>query len=215
MMRIALALLCLGWAMGTAGAGEIRLATWNLEWFFDHDTNDNDSDLSHEQSAPDAAEYQSRVDGFAEAIASMNPHVLALQEIENEKVVEDIAERLESSHSLDYSVVFVQGRDSYTEQDVAFLVKDGTTVTASRFEFDFEGDDRYKDLSKHLRITATIEGHTLEIITVHLITSTGDRKRQARTLREWAEDLVLENLVILGDFNVALLTCPHFLYQVL
>ena len=215
MPRIALAVLCVGWAtalgcqqQGTssgepaATTGEIRIATWNLEWFFDHDTRDNESDLAREQSAPDAAEYEARVAGFAEAIASMDPHVLAVQEVEDEQVVADVADRLESAHGLRYRVLFVQGRDSHTEQDVACLVKDGVTATPSRFDFAFAGDDRYKDLSKHLRITASVQGHTLEIVTVHLVTSPADRLRQARTLREWTESLDGENVVILGDFNL-------------
>lgn len=106
-----------------AAATEIRVATWNLEWLFDADDGDNTNQLQRDMTAPSAAEYESRVRGFAAAVAALNPHVLALQEIENTSVVEDVAARLEADHSRGCEVAFVQGNDTYTGQDVAFLVK--------------------------------------------------------------------------------------------
>ena len=185
-------------------AEEIRICTWNLEWFNDHDTSDDRSDIGSSMKAPSRQEYESRVNGFAAAIAELRPDVLAVQEIENAKVVGDIANRLAEQHSLKYQVAFVQGNDTYTGQDVAALVREGIEFRTSRFRFTAGNDDRYKSLSKHLRVTATIGGEEFEIVTTHLVTQPAERVKQARTLRASINSLVDENLIVLGDLNASL-----------
>ncbi len=182
-------------------AEDYRIATWNLEWFFDEDPSDDSSQIGPNQAAPSKEEYQSRVKGFANAIADINPDVMALEEIENEKVVRDLATQLKNQHQLKYAVAFVQGKDTYTGQDVAFLVREGLPIDKRRCEFDRQGMEKHKDLSKHLLLTTEIGGEEVALIAVHLSTRTNDRKRQARTLREWAEEHLDGNLIILGDFN--------------
>jgi endonuclease/exonuclease/phosphatase family metal-dependent hydrolase len=206
-VKIAKVLLVVGLAllpMSAAGAEDIRIGTWNLEWLFDHVDNDDSSSIGPDFAAPSEEEYLSRVSGFADAIAELDPHVLALQEIENAKVVGDIAQTLKEEHGKEYVVAFVQGQDTHTGQDVTFLVKSGIEFEAERFVFDRPGEPEFKDLSKHLRLTATIGGQPITIVALHLITKAPDRMRQARTLREWITPLVGEPLIVLGDFNIGL-----------
>ncbi len=188
----------------TATAAEFRVGTWNVEWFFDHDPMDDGSTIGHQFAAPSEEEYLARVADIASGIAAMNPDVMALQEIENEKVVQDVADELETTHSLSYNVAFVQGGDTHTGQDVAFLVKDGLNIDASRFPFTFSGDTSFKNLSKHLALTIEVEGEPVTIVTIHLITNLTDRKRQAKSLHAWVASLAAGNLIVLGDFNTGL-----------
>jgi len=200
-------IIAVGPATASAQEETFRLATWNLEWFFDQDTSDNTSSLSEQQSAPDQNEFNERVDTFADAIAEINPTIIALQEIENGKVVQDIADRLQEKHNLAYEVAFVQGRDTFTEQDVAYLIKQGIPFNASRLDFtQFVGNHDFKDLSKHLKLEVTVNGEEITLVTIHLISSSPpDRLRQAKTLRTWTEAMVsTDNLIILGDFNTGL-----------
>jgi endonuclease/exonuclease/phosphatase family metal-dependent hydrolase len=197
--RLTLSSLLLALA-APAPAEELRVATWNLEWFFDAGTSDDPTELERQNSAPNAAEYESRVRGIAAAVAELRPDVMALEEIENEKVVRDLADRLAAAHGRAYNVAFVQGRDTTTGQDVAFLVRKDVPFTAARFDY-VAGPD-HKDLSKHLRLTATVAGRPFTFVAVHLITRTPDRLKQARTLRDWVAPLVGGNLVVLGDFNL-------------
>lgn len=205
-----LALIVIVMAVGpaTASAQEetLRVATWNLEWFFDADTSDNPTMLARSQSAPDQTEFDERVDAFTDAVQAINPTIIALQEIENRKVVQELANRLQEKHNLAYQVAFVQGRDTATEQDVAFLVKQGIPFNQSRFSFSgFAGNSDYKDLTKHLKLEVTINGEEMTLVTVHLITRLSDRLKQAKTLRAWTEEMVAaNNLIILGDFNTGL-----------
>jgi endonuclease/exonuclease/phosphatase family metal-dependent hydrolase len=197
----AIALLVL---VGQTAADEIRIGTWNLEWFNDHDASDDDSEIGPSMKAPNEQEYQSRVRGFGAAIADLRPHVMALQEVENEKVVADLARQLRDAHGLRYQVAFVQGNDSYTGQDVAALVREGIDLRARRFRFTFHNDSRYKSLSKHLWLSATIDGQRYEVVAAHLVTQPAERIKQARTLRAWIKNRIDENLIVLGDLNASL-----------
>lgn len=184
-------------------AAEFKVATWNLEWFNDHETSDDSSNIGPNQAAPDESEYEARVAAIAASIANMAPEIIGLQEVENQKVVTDLADQLTIAHGAAYQVSFVQGRDTYTGQDVAYLIKDGIEFKGSRFDFtEFADDADFKDLSKHQRLQVTIDGQDIEIINVHLITRLAKRVKQANTLRAWIEELMgIEHIIVLGDFN--------------
>jgi endonuclease/exonuclease/phosphatase family metal-dependent hydrolase len=198
-------------------AGErIVIGTWNLKWLFDENKNDNASDLAKEMSAASRAVYEARVRRMAVVIAGIHPTVMALQEVENKKVARDLADALRVHHQLNYKVGFVQGTDSYTEQDVAFLVEErvGDFVVGGinpRLE-KLDDRDRYKIPSKHavLLLTTKVgeELGTLTVITAHL--KAGDDERdeaqrilQSRALNAYAARLVRDRheVIMLGDFN--------------
>jgi endonuclease/exonuclease/phosphatase family metal-dependent hydrolase len=196
---------------------QITIAAWNLEWFFDADKGDNQSQTAKEQSAPNDSEYKWRVKEIATAIASFKPTILALSEIENKKVLNDLAERLKTHHQLEYDVGFIQGKDTNTEQDVAFLVlhRPGTQAY-SRVEqsgLSFNNPNLFKIPSKHVALTVVhatpTDTQKLTVIALHLkaggtLTDEEQRKRQARTLHRWAKKLMSEGhaVIILGDTNV-------------
>ena len=89
--------------------GQISVATWNLEWFYDHHTGDNFSDLAKKLSAPSKEEWDWRVEQVAATIAKMNPTILALQEIENRHVLFDLRNKLREKHDLDFKIAFIEG----------------------------------------------------------------------------------------------------------
>lgn len=62
-------------------AAEVRRATWHVEWFFDHDPSNNPSTIGRDHAAPSAALFAARVTACADAIASLRPTILALQDI--------------------------------------------------------------------------------------------------------------------------------------
>jgi endonuclease/exonuclease/phosphatase family metal-dependent hydrolase len=190
---------------------EITIATWNLEWFFDHDDSDNSSALAESKKAPTKADYEWRLGELANAISAMKPTILVLQEVENEKVVNDLADQLKTEHGLDYTVCFIQGQDDYTEQDVAILASSGLQGFA-RLPVPMalrQDSSTYKTLTKHLMGVFSWgkwnEEEFLTIIVVHLVASGGEAKRmkQAATVRHWIEPLLEyeQNVIVLGDFN--------------
>jgi endonuclease/exonuclease/phosphatase family metal-dependent hydrolase len=190
---------------------EIRVATWNLLWFFDHDTSDNKRDLAKDKSAPSETAYKWKLNAVADAIDEMDPTILALQEIENEKVVKDLASRLKSKHNKEYTVVFIQGKDYSTEQDVAILAKSGFQ-SSRRIKLPNslkKKKNRYKVPTKHLVAEFAWgeddQEERLIVIVVHFTASGGvqQRMRQGRVVRWEVERFIddEENVIVLGDFN--------------
>jgi endonuclease/exonuclease/phosphatase family metal-dependent hydrolase len=191
---------------------ELTIATWNLEWYFDNYKGDNSSDLAKEQSAPSREEYEWKRDRLAEAIAAFKPTILAVQEIENRRVLLDLTTVLRDKHQLNYRVAFIEGFDFGTEQDVAFLFQSGL-VEFSRKEQNremFESKEYYS-LSKHIfgQFEWQIDGRTerLTILNAHFRAKAEEgaiRLKQAKLARKWIQSALDagDNVILLGDFNI-------------
>src|SRR5258705_7079909 len=130
---------------------KLVIATWNLEWFFDDHTGDNFQELPKQQSAPSHEEWEWKLTGVAKAIAEIKPTIVALQEVENRRVLYYLTRKLKSDYGLDYSTAFIEGDDFFTEQDVAVLAQSGLVGFAvkrqTREMFDSE---QFYNVSKHL-----------------------------------------------------------------
>ena len=191
---------------------ELTIATWNLEWYFDNYKGDNSSDLAKEQSAPSREEYEWKRDRVAEAIAAFKPTILAVQEIENRRVLLDLTTVLRDQYKLSYRVAFIEGFDFGTEQDVAFLFQSGL-VEFSRKEQNremFESKEYYS-LSKHIfgQFEWQVDGRTerLTIFNAHFRAKAEEgaiRLKQAKLARRWIQSRLdaEENVIMLGDFNI-------------
>lgn len=190
----------------------LTIATWNLEWFFDHELRDNYSDVSKEQSSRSQEEWLWKLNATAAAIAKFKPTILLVQEIEGREVMYALAAVLKDRHSLNYRVAFIEGNDRSTEQDVAILYQSGL-VEFSRREQNNEmfRSREYYNLSKHLigRFEWQIGDRTesLTILNVHL-RATADaaesRIKQCKLAHEWMRRQIErgENVIIAGDLNV-------------
>jgi endonuclease/exonuclease/phosphatase family metal-dependent hydrolase len=201
----------LAWLRADPPPDELTIATWNVEWMFDEYQGDNYSRLARAQSAPSRAEWEWKRNGVAAAIAEMKPTILALQEVESQRIMYYLDQRLKKNHQLDYRTAFIQGGDYYTEQDVALMYQSGL-VKYWRCEQSREmwESKRYYNVQKHLfgefRWGNDQQGDSLVVVTVHFraMPAAADiRRKQARLVRYWIADLLRtqENLVVLGDFN--------------
>jgi hypothetical protein len=106
---------------------KLTIATWNLEWFFDQYTGDNSADLAKKQSAPSRADWDWKLAGVAQVISQIKPDILALQEVENRRVLFYLNQKLKRDYNLNYRIAYVEGEDFFTEQDVAILALSGLT----------------------------------------------------------------------------------------
>ena len=197
---------------------EVTVATWNLEWFFDADQGDNRTPLARAQSAPSEKEWHWKRDQVANVIAQMKPTILALQEVENRQVLRALTEQLKSQHQLNYRIAFVEGWDTYTEQDVAILYQSGL-VQYSRHEQtkDMYNSRNFYNVSKHVvaqfRWEKEDRSQLLTLVNVHFRASekgAAIRQRQARLIRHWIEPMLQrgENVMVLGDVNTEE-NCQH------
>ncbi|MCA9195771.1 MAG: endonuclease/exonuclease/phosphatase family protein, partial [Planctomycetales bacterium] len=185
--------------------------TWNVEWMFDDYLGDNRSDLAKQESAPSKEYWNTKVDRVAAAIAEVEPQIIALQEIEGSQTLSDIAAALRGKHQRTYRFAFIQGTDTFTEQDVGILYPTaGGLVSYSRQEqtSDMFQSQRYYNLSKHIIAEFRWAGSSapLTVINLHLratVDAEEPRTRQARLARHWMEPHLAhgEDVIVLGDFN--------------
>ncbi len=207
--------------VSNAGADErpkkLTIATWNVEWFFDNYTGDNSADLAKKQAAPSRDDWDWKLAGVAKVISEIRPDILALQEIENRRVLFYLNQKLKSDYGLNYRIAYVEGEDFFTEQDVAILALSGLTGygrkerSSEQIEATKEAKDKqFYNLTKHVVADfawgSGAEQENLTIINLHTraMSNAADiRKRQARLTREWMKEHLQEsrNFIILGDLN--------------
>ncbi len=187
----------------------LRVMTWNVEWMFDNYKGDNRSELAQEQSAPSPEFWQAKLAGVADVLAKHRPDIVALQEIEGQQTLAEIASELRSKHELSYRYAFIQGTDTFTEQDVGILARGGTASFRRHEQSKSMFDSReYYNLSKHLvcEFRWANVASPLTVMTVHLrATAEAEetRAKQAKLARHWLEPQLVagEDVMLLGDLN--------------
>ena len=174
---------------------KIIVATWNVEWLFDDYTGDNSQELARKQSAPSRAAWDWKLAGIAKVIAEIKPTILALQEIENQRVMFYLTSKLKKEYALDYEVAYIEGDDFFTEQDVAVLSLSGLRGFSFRKQTKEMYDTKeYYNVNKHVlcefcwgRGAQKVE---LLLLNVHFRAAPNAgpiRTRQAKLVRHWLE----------------------------
>lgn len=196
-----------------SGAEALTVMTWNLEWFYDEQQGDNFSDLAKEKSSPDRSAWDWRRDAIAASVAAARPTVLALQEVENRRVLWYLAQALRRQHHLQYSEAGLEGRDYFTEQDVGLMVRppaDTDSLVQHGYPRRLRSSNQFYDVSKHLQAEIEFQhgnqSHRVLLLNVHLRArpeAEAFRIRQARLLQHWLSDAIRsgQNVIVLGDFN--------------
>jgi endonuclease/exonuclease/phosphatase family metal-dependent hydrolase len=187
------------------------VATWNLEWFYDNYDGDNYAQLAKEQRAPSRADWDWKLIGVAEAIAEMQPTIICLQEVENQRVLFYLTQRLKKDFGLNYRIAFLEGTDYFTEQDVGILYRSGlVSFTRREQSQEMVESKQYYNLTKQIFADfewgPTEDRERLTIANVHFRASpqqTEVRKRQARLLKYWLREQIAQgdNVMLMGDFN--------------
>lgn len=216
---LAAALCCsFGFDFDTASAQvaeepSFSVMTWNLEWFYDEYSDDNYSKLAKEKSTPSREQWDWRRDAIAESIARVSPSVVALQEVENRRVLWYLTRALEREQRQSYEELGIESRDHFTEQDVGFLFRspvDVLSIAQRRQTRAMKASEEYFDLSKHLfgefQIAAGDGFETVTILNIHLRAREEAeplRRRQALLVHHWIGRAAAEgqNIIVLGDLN--------------
>jgi len=168
---------------------------------------------------PHLAKYRQDLNGPAATIASANfPTIVALQEVENIGILEDIAAN-ELLLPYDYQPVLVEGFDSRLI-DVGYLVR-GDQATIINIEQRVAPGDLFSrpPLLLHVEIHTSSEDVQLYVINNHFLSmSGGEEATEPRRLAqaEWNLALVNEILsehpdalvAIVGDLNSLFLSAP-------
>ncbi|EMI54957.1 Endonuclease/exonuclease/phosphatase [Rhodopirellula sallentina SM41] len=198
-----------------SGASEpaFSVMTWNLEWFYDDSKRDNYSKLAIEKSSPTRGHWNWRRDAVAKSIASVKPSVVALQEVEGQRVLWYLSRALQREHALQYAEYAIEGNDRYTEQDVGLLVTkpvDVLTMMRGNVTAQMRSEETYGSVTKHLAAILEVpvgdELETVLIVNVHLRSGEQGaelRQKQVASLVRWLQvwEKTPVHIVVLGDFN--------------
>lgn len=187
--------------------------TWNVEWFFDDYEGDNFSELAKEKTTPSREQWDWRRDAVAESISKVAPSIVALQEVENRRVLWYLTRALDREHKQKYNELGIQSADHFTEQDVGFLFRAPVEVRSIQQWMQtrsMKKSEQYFDLTKHLvgvfEIPVGDGVETVTVLNVHLRAGKAGkslRVRQGRLIHYWIKEAVArgENIIVLGDFN--------------
>lgn len=174
----------------------LKVGTLNCFFLVDP-TRAKEGQLGEKAPAPEV--YAAKLENLSGLVRGLD--LVALQEVGSELEAKALAKR--SGHA----VRFVQGKDTFTGQDVATLVSErpGLVVRGATRVAELEL------LSKHLLVNLEEGGVSYAVLNVHLIRpiSRGVQKHaeQLAAIRSWAEALQKRSpetvIVVLGDFNDA------------
>jgi endonuclease/exonuclease/phosphatase (EEP) superfamily protein YafD len=194
-------------------AAELRALTVNAEWLWTPFDSKVDGSLSSNRDMSVAA-YSEELAFYADLTQSRNIAVLAINEIENEQVARELADKL----GKDWRYFFRQGRDTATGQDVAILSR-LPYIEGSLTDFDFPSarlgtTDKPKKVTKLVGAQFWLESagkkQKLGVITAHLLSKRNENKHKAENRQKQALALrqairkfsgETDKLLVLGDFN--------------
>ena len=201
-------MLCsLGPAIGDI---EIDIFLLNTEFFFDNKEPHGEV-VGQSVPVPTAEEYEAKAKAIAGLIDTHEADIVGLVEVENRAVLEKVKYYLASPD--DWQIVFDEGRDTYTGQDVAILTKfrivrgSATNFPDEREVYFVEGEERDVNPSKILGVELKIDNQPFYVVIAHLISRRNprDAKRlaQATVVRRQAVKGLMadKNVIVMGDMN--------------
>lgn len=189
----------------------LRLVTWNTKRFYD-DVSGNCENCYMGETVERSSDYRSKLAIVAGALARLEGDVVMLQEVENKKVLNDLADHGQLA-SLGYSV-----RDLIVGNDPVGLnigvlsrvpIDKLVTHKDDRFTVLEAPEKIYKYARDALEVHLRLRGEHVVIIGVHFKSRTNDepdrRLAEAQHTRGIADKLLAANadtrVLIAGDYN--------------
>jgi hypothetical protein len=199
----------------TVNAESLRILSQNMNRLFDNiDDGNNEKILSGER-------FQQRVKSAAKKFGDdfELPHIIALQEVENHHVLQQIATEIRDRFHVDYRPVLLPGQD-ISGINLAFLVRYDLQIKKveqlfREVKFKLTGNPLFS--RPPLYLEACTSENCISLLNVHLRSMRGidsardgervtrKRLRQAETIAAWSNGFQRSragaSLLLLGDFN--------------
>lgn len=196
------------WDPSEDGEEFLRVASFNTYNLFDTECDSGDCGPNDFEKTPSPDEYEERITQVAEAIEELDAQIVLLQEIENEEVLDDLAEELDG----EYPVAVLGELGWPGSLDVGLLSTGKLEETRGyRDERELErpdgGSDRFT--REFLRVDIEIGGRSIIAFTSHFRSKRNDdpgrRLAEAREAREIVDEVAHANpdslVVFGGDLN--------------
>ncbi len=182
----------------------VRIATLNTHFLFDGLGNEGQATFEHRG---DPAKARRHREAIARVVRSLDADVLLLQEVENESVLRALADS--SLRGMGYAAYFVEGKDTYTGQDVAMLARIPIDKIGRTDAKEPLPDGALYGVSKNLYARTTLSGKPVTLVGLHFLAFPTDASRkaqrevQAEVIRKFivAEMREGREVLVAGDFN--------------
>ena len=199
----------------SAGRKNLSLVTWNVETFFDAVTSGSEYKEFKNSERWNKDKYVKRLEKLCEVMTSLNPDIFVMEEIENEAVVQDIANAL-AGGSWDNKKKW---------QYACFAKETGSAIGCavfSRYELsrlrthslDIRTQAESQPSSRPLmQVTVNVGSYEVELFVNHWKSKSGGED-ETEIWRDWQELVLAESaaeaasgpdqkvpLIICGDFN--------------
>lgn len=213
--------MLLVFALSSFSYAEFRAMTINTEWLWTPFDKKVDGSLKHLRDMSET-DYLEELRFYAAQIQARSIDIVALSEIENEQVADELVRALNTKGNKEvgqkWQSYFKQGRDTATGQDVAIISK-LSYVEGSLTDFNFPsgfiaGAGKAKKLSKIVGAQFWINDinsrKKLGVITAHLLSKRHENKKKATNREKQALGVKKaverfrhdsDALIVMGDFN--------------
>lgn len=191
----------------------ISVVSQNLNRFFD----DQDNGLKEKILSPQA--YQKRINQLTEKILTQfsSPDVVALQEVENQDILDAVVNRL-NKKGINYRSILIEGND-VSGIDVGFLIKNSLQITEQKqlFKQVLLGNTDSFLFSRPPLLIQVCATECVTIVNIHLRSMRDlrnnkegkrvalKRKQQSEWLAKWVNQYQnsypSRRLLLVGDFN--------------
>ena len=202
-------------ALQPASAEPFIILSQNMNRLFDN------IDDGNREKVLSKTEFRRRVIQAARKFAEdySMPQVIALQEVENLNVLQQIAAQIREQHDVDYQLILLPGQDP-SGINLGFMVQSGVTIRKRQQLFreprlPFDGSHLFSRPPLHLEIC--YQARCLSVLNLHLRSMRGiesadkgervarKRLRQAEMIAVWInryQQVEADTaLLVLGDFN--------------
>ena len=193
---------------------ELNVMTINTEWLWSPYDRQVDGSR-YNKGDMSKAQYNDELAFYTSIIKQKSVQILAVSEIENHSVVNDLAK----AFGPQWKAYFKQGRDTATGQDVAIL-SNLKPVKGSLTDFGFPAGQLPRFLDKKKRLSKVVGAQfwsdsgngtkKIGVITAHFLSKRKENKKKSQNRQRQAYALVKamdkfiddsDSLIVLGDFN--------------
>lgn len=187
---------------------KVRVATWNVRLFFDTQCDLGNCSEGGREEQPSEEEFSARADEIVEGIRAIDADVLILQEVETQKCIDALKERLGDEYT-DYHIGEVREAASMDVAVLARADREIEVVTHRQDPFVREDGETRRFLREFLEIHLRSQGQEVIVFGGHFRSKVNDdpvqRRAEATRARQIVEEVVQEHpealIVLGGDLN--------------
>lgn len=198
-------------AESDSGGRKVTFACWNTQTFFDAQCDGTEYTEFQRPEKWTAAMYSKRLDSLCEVMTALNPDIMVLEEIENESVVQDIANRFAGS-SWDKKKSW---------QYAGFAKKPGTAIGCAVFSrlelsalkvhsLDIRLYETKQPASRPLmELGIKCDDKDFTLFVCHWKSKSGGEE-ETEIWRDWQESVLARRLCDLQSYRMPVVVCGDF-----